>query len=245
MKSKDRAKQHLPNKPYKWGWKVWSCCNSDSADKPYLLSFIPYLGKKHTKVSRNGLFFDVVQELTKPMRGSCVRLYTDSAYTSLKTFLYLKKHNIFSTGTCCQNTMDLHQSVKNAPKCMPHGSHRIFQDQNDKFLTCLWFDTKPVRFISTEADPTIVCAALRRVRAQYECISQLSVTSKYSMRYKSINFFDSAANKYSIWKRCYRPWHYLFGFCLQAAKINAYILYISTRNYPDQKTFVNLISEFC
>ena len=52
---------------------------------------------------------------------------------------------------------------------MPRGSQRIFQDQNDRFLTCcLWFDTKPVRFISTEADPTVTCGALRRVGGQYE-----------------------------------------------------------------------------
>ena len=238
MKSKDRAKQYLPNKPDKWGWKVWCLCNSDSADKPYLLSFIPYLGKKHTKVSQNGLFFDVVQELTKPMRGSCVRLYTDSAYSSLKTFLYLKKHNIFSTGTCQQNIIGLHPSVKNALKRMPQGTHRIFQDENDKFLTCcLWFDTKPVHFISTEADPTIVCAALRWIGAQYKHISQPSVASKYAERYKSIDFFDSAANKYSIWRHSYRPWHYLFGFCLQSAIINAYILYISTSNLLRPKKF--------
>ena len=172
------------------------------------------------------------------MRGSCVRLYTDSAYSSLKTFLYLKKHNIFSTGTCQQNIIGLHPSVKNAPKRMPQGTHQIFQDENDKFLTCcLWFDTKPVRFISTEADPTIVCAALRQIGAQYKHISQPSIASKYAERYKSIDFFDSMANKYSIWRCSYRPWHYLFGFCLQSAIINAYILYISTSNLPRPKKF--------
>ena len=101
-------------------------------------------GRKHTTVSKNGLFFDVVQELTKPMHGSNVRLYTDSAYSSIKTFLYLKKHSIFASGTCRQNILGLHPSVKNAPKWMPWGSQRIFQDENDRFLTCcLWFDTKP------------------------------------------------------------------------------------------------------
>ena len=143
MKSKDSVKQFLLNKPNKWGWKIWSCCDSDSPNRPYLLSFIPYLGKKHTTVSKNGLFFDVVQELTRPMHGSNVRLYTDSAYSSIKTFLYLKKHSIFASGTCRQNILGLHPSVKNAPKRMPRGSQRIFQDQNDRFLTCcLWFDTK-------------------------------------------------------------------------------------------------------
>ena len=238
MKSKDGAKQFLLQKPSKWGWKIWSCCDSDSPEWPYLLSFIPYLGKKHTKVSKNGLFFNVMQELTKPMRGSNVRLYTDSAYTSIKTFLYLKKHSIFASGTCRQNTMGLHPSVKNAPKRMPCGSQRIFQDENDRFLTCcLWFDTKPVRFISTEADPTVICSALCRIGAQYEHISQPSVSSKYAMRYKSIDQFDYSANKYSILRRSYWPWHYLFLFCFQAAIINAYILYMETNKLPRTKNF--------
>ena len=124
------------------------------------------------------------------MRGSCVRLYTDSAYTSLKTFLYLKKHSIFSTGTCKKNTMGLHPSVRNAPTKLPRGSHRIFQDENDRFLTCcLWFDTKPVRFISTEADPTVIAFALHRIGLKYECVNQPSVTSNYANQYKSIRLF--------------------------------------------------------
>ena len=238
MKCRDGAKQYMPGKPHKWGWKVWSCCDSDSPDKPYLLSFIPYLGKKHTTVSKNGLFFDVVQELTKPMRGSCVRLYTDSAYTSLKTFLYLKKHSIFCSGTCKKNTMGLHPSVRNAPTKMPRRSHRIFQDENEKFLTCcLWFDTKPVRFISTEADPTVIAFALHWVGSQYVRVNQPSVALNYAQFYKSIDYFDSAANRYSILRHSYRPWHYLFGFCLQAAIINAYILYVLTSKLPRPRTF--------
>ena len=238
MKSKDSVKQYLPNKPSKWGWKIWSCCDSDSPNRPYLLSFIPYLGKKHTKVSKNGLFFDVVQELTKPMCGSNVRLYTDSAYSSIKTFLYLKKHSIFASGTCWQNIVGLHPSVKNAPRRMPRGSQRIFQDENDRFLTCcLWFDTKPVRFISTEADPTVNCGALRRVGGQYERVSQPSVASKYAERYKSIDLFDFSAQKYSIMWQSYRPWRYLFSFCFQAAIINAYILYMETSKLPRSKNF--------
>ena len=34
MKSKDSVKEFLPNKPNKWGWKIWSCCDFDSPDQP-------------------------------------------------------------------------------------------------------------------------------------------------------------------------------------------------------------------
>ena len=116
------------------------------------------------------------------MRGSNVRLYTDSAYSSIRTFSYLKKHSIYSTGTVRMNSVGLHPSVKTPPKKMARGSHKIFQDENDRNISCcLWMDTKPVWFISTESDPTKFCSALRRVGGRYERISQPAIASNYSL----------------------------------------------------------------
>ena len=36
-----------------------------------------------TKTSRNGLYFDVVNSLTKPLHGTHARIYLDNAYTSI------------------------------------------------------------------------------------------------------------------------------------------------------------------
>ena len=83
MKNCDHCRMYCPAKPSKWGWKVWSLCDGQDIDKPYLLSFSPYLGKKYTKVSKYVLYFDVVKQMTKPIRGSNVKLYTDSAYSSV------------------------------------------------------------------------------------------------------------------------------------------------------------------
>ena len=60
MCSHDSSRQFCPQKPCKWGWKVFSLCDSKYIEKPYLLSFSPYLGKKHTPTSKYGLYFDVV-----------------------------------------------------------------------------------------------------------------------------------------------------------------------------------------
>ena len=116
MRSRDSVKQYNPSKPNRYGWKVWSCCDSESPQKPYLISFIPYLGKKFTKVSKYGLFFDVVTKLTEPMRGSNVRLYTDSAYSHLRTFTYLMKHSIYASGTVRSNSLGLHPFVRAPPQ---------------------------------------------------------------------------------------------------------------------------------
>ena len=89
--SHDSSGQFFHKKPCKWGWKVFSLCDGEYIEKPYLLSFSPYLGKKYTPTSKYGLYFDVVEKMTKFMRGSNVKLYTDLAYSSLRKLLYLRK----------------------------------------------------------------------------------------------------------------------------------------------------------
>ena len=146
MASRDSVRQFCPQKPgARFAWKVWSRCDSESPQKPYLLQFIPYLGKKHTKVSKHGLYFDVVNALTKSLRGTNVRLYTDNAYSSLKLFKFLRKYSVFCIGMAHGNSIGLHPYVKNPPKKAPRGFHKIFQDENDRNVTCaVWFDTKAV-----------------------------------------------------------------------------------------------------
>ena len=100
--------------------------------------------------------------------------------------------------------------MKNPPKKAPRGSHKILQDENDQNVTCaVWFDTKPVRFISVETDPRIVCSALRRIQGHYERINQPFIASRYNTHLKSIDKFDFLARKYDIVHRSYCSWRYL------------------------------------
>ena len=83
----------------------------------------------------------------------------------------------------------------------------------------------------------MVGAALRWVGGRYKIIAWPFVTSQYGNFYKSIDIFDFLSTKYSISRRTYRPWQYLWSFCVQAAIVNAYILYISTNSTPRSKSF--------
>ena len=121
---------------------------------------------------------------------------------------------------------------------MVRGAHKTFQDKNNLNLTCtVWKDTKAVHFISTETDPTVVTFALRRVSSSYIQIHQPLVASKYADNYKSVDYFDYATTKYQLARRSYRSWIYLHAWCLQAAIVNAYILYMSTNSEPKPKKF--------
>ena len=107
-KSRDGMKMFNLSKP----------CVSINPEQPYLFQFEPYLGKKLMKISPHGLYFDVVSRLTHSVRGSNARIFTDSAYSSCKLFLFLYKHKIFATGTICHNSKGLHPYVKSPPKTM-------------------------------------------------------------------------------------------------------------------------------
>ena len=51
MKNQDNCKQYNPSKPAKWGWKVWSLCDGNDIEKPYLLSFSHTLGRNTLKLA--------------------------------------------------------------------------------------------------------------------------------------------------------------------------------------------------
>ena len=145
---------------------------------------------------------------------------------------------MFPTGTAHCNTLGLHPYVKNPPKKVPRGTHRIFQDENNPNLTCaVWFDTKPVQFISTETDPCIVCSTLRRVSGQYEHVNQPLIVNWYNLHFKSVNAFDFLSTKYQSARWSYHSWCYLFNFCLQAAVVNAYIIYMAHNKSAHSKTY--------
>ena len=118
-------------------------------------------------------------------------LFCDNLYSSIFLFRILKEnYQVYSTGTICSNHLGLPAGVKNPGK-MVRGEHKIWQDENDKYLTaCIWQDTKQVHYISTAYSPTIVGVALRRVSSRYERVSQLLCSKQYNAFYQSVDRFD-------------------------------------------------------
>ena len=101
----------------------------------------------------------------------------------------------------------------------------------------MWFDTKPVWFISTETDPRTVCSTLRRVSGRYERVNQPLIANRYNLHFKSVYAFDFLLTKYQFACRSYHSWRYRFNFCLQAAVVNAYIIYMAHNKSACNKTY--------
>ena len=229
-----------PDKPARRGLKIWCRCDAKNSRSCYLFKFEPYMGKKHTQVSKNGLYHDVVYRLCSDLKGSNVKLFFDSLYCSLAVLQDLQKDHIYGTGTLRKNRLGLHPTVKNPPK-MIRGEHKIYQDKKNPNLTCcVWQDTKHVRYASVACDPSVVGVAVRRVSRNYVRVNQPLVAQRYNQHYKAIDLLDQHIAAYPISRRTNRSWKHIFWFCFQTSVLNAYIIYRETHPGPMPKTYSHI-----
>ena len=156
---------YQPQKPVQCGIQVFVRSNIPSG---YVQQFQIYVGSKMTKISRNGLYFDVVNSLTKPLHGTHARIYFDNAYTSIPILHHLQNHQILACGTLRSNQKYLPAEIKKKLEKLVRGQHKTFQDTNNVFVTTtVWQDTKPVRFASNFHKPHVTSTAVQRISHRY------------------------------------------------------------------------------
>ena len=232
--------QYCPDKPAWRGLKIWCRCDSKNSTSCYLYRFEPYMGKKHTQVSKNGLYHDVVYRLCSDLKGSNVKLFFDNLYNSLSLIQSLQRDGIWASGMIRSNHIGLHPNVKKPPK-LARGEHKIYQDKKNPNLTCcVWADMKNVRYASVACDPTVVSVTIRRISRNYVCVNQPLVAQRYNQHYKSIDLLDQYLSSYPISCRTYRSWKHIWWFCFQAAVVNSYILYKETHSGPLPKSYAHI-----
>ena len=232
--------QYCPDKPACRGLKIWCRCDSRNSKSCYLFRFEPYMGKKHTPVSKHGLYHDVVYRLCSDIKGSNVKLYFDNLYNSLVLLQNLQKDHIWAMGMIRSNRIGLHPNVKKPPK-MARGEHKMYQDKNNLNLTCcVWQDTKSCRYASVACDPSVVGVAVRHISGNYVRVNQPLVAQRYNAHYHSIDLLDQYLAPYPISRRTYHSWKHIFWFCFQACMVNSYILYRETHPGPLPKSYSHI-----
>lgn len=210
--------------------KVWSRCNQSG----YLHRFQIYLGKEACP-SKNGIYFDIVDTLTRDLRGNNHQVYMDNLYSSVKLFLHLKRHHIEACGTIRANRKHIPNQIRKPTGKMDRGQHVTFQDLNNPFLTITaWKDTgkNPVKFLSTFSKPNVTTRCLRRIGARYEELPQPICASQYNKNYGFVDKFDLFRSSYKVGSNGKKAWKYIFNFCLDASLVNSYLLYVETSQRP-------------
>jgi hypothetical protein len=112
------ARQYMPNKPEKWGVKVW--CLADSKSK-FVYDFEIYCGKNAdgperqapTRVGEGNMARNVVLGLMEGLKGNSHVLVTDNYFSSIGLFIELANRRIYATGTMRSNCVGLPSDLKN------------------------------------------------------------------------------------------------------------------------------------
>ena len=218
--------QYMPDKPKKRGVKVFIRCESKSG---YMHQFDVYLGAKNADQpkSRHGIYFDLVNSLTKTLRGKNHKVYFDNLYTSIPLLQYLQKHSIYCCGTLRWNRLYQPEEVKRAKvKDKVRGWCTTYQDENNANLTVTaWLDTKLVRFASTISKPDLGVQCMRRQGAMYLHVSQPHVAKQYNDHMGGVDKCDQMRQKYRVGRFAKKNWKYIMWWFISQMIVNAWILY--------------------
>ena len=202
-----------PDKPDKYGMKVFELCDSNTA---YCCKLQFYTGKR--KASPRGATFDVVEGLIAPYLDCGRTLYVDNYYTSPILFTYLKEHGTLACGTMRANRQ------RGPPKEMQPKLKK-----GDKTITALtdgtlnylhFMDRKEVRILTTaHAGDTMVTGKTNPVTK--EPIVKLSAVNYYNKAMGAVDRSDQMVTCNAFKRRTLKWWKKAFFHLYMLSILNA------------------------
>lgn len=158
-------KCYNPQKPTKWGLRVYCLCDSETS---YVYCFVVYYGSSTT----NGLIrpdqpftsrivLHLIDMLLTTSKGSGYQLYTDRFYTSPDLALELHKLKIHITGTVKVNRKNLPPNFKKLK--LKKYQVKAYQKRS-KLMALAFFDKRIVSMVSTchKPDTELVKRTLKK-----------------------------------------------------------------------------------
>lgn len=227
FKGRSSLKQYMPLKPTKRGYKAWVRADSKTG---YVFQFQIYTGKEEggTEV---GLGARVVKNLSESLKNMNAHLTFDNFFTSSTLLEDLQKQGIYATGTVRSNRKDLPVLARRKIN-MNRGEMKWRIKENTSYV--LWMDTKLVNVLSTAFSPIQVRDINRKLKdgstSKVQCPEPII---QYTRRMGGVDRFDQKRGYYSVSRKSRRWWLRIFYFMLDAAVVNAHILYTSV--HPEDK----------
>ena len=156
-------KQYIPNKPKKWGVKLWVVCDARTG---FCLDWIPYTGHEVAPSrSTDSETERIVKRLVEPFFNSDRAVYMDNYYSSVPLFRQLKCEGLGACGIIRQNRRGLPEEIyRSGSLRLARGDKSAFYAQGDDLLAVSWHDTKRVHMITTiDSNQTVE----KRIRSRH------------------------------------------------------------------------------
>ena len=231
-------KQYLPNKPHKWGFKLYVLCDLSG----FAHKFEIYSGQENTGRLDGepdiGATGNVVIRLVRGVPRLLNHIvYFDNFYTSLPLVHYLAKNGIHSVGTVQQNRIPkskLPEKKEFMKKSVARGSYEERVSSYDGIdMACVaWKDNKVVTLLSTYVGSLPISTVTRYDKTKKEKvpISCPHIVQEYNKHMGGVDLMDSFLGRYHITIRSKKWYLRVFFHLLDLTVINAWIIYKKNAN---------------
>ena len=242
FKGRSTLKQYNPNKPDKWGYKAFVLSEANTG---YALQMALYTGKTSDtdpKAVPGSVTLGVVQQLVSPHFGQGHILFTDSYYSSPAVADLLFANQTGFCGTCNANRTGMPHDIRPSNMPMKKGDDPAFR-RKVLMLACTWQDIKRVTLLSTVDNNTSSSVAIhsRASSSGTRNILKPTVTSHYNAFMGGVDTLDQRCKTYLFPHRSRKWYKRIFNHLVQAAIVNAHIIYTRTtanQNRFDLKVFI-------
>lgn len=197
----------MPNKPHKWGFKLYLLCSLLG----YAHKFEIYTGSNGQNIPDHnepdlGEAGNTVVRLARIVPRRVGHIITfDNFYTSLPLVTYLAKEGIFSLGTVRINRLR-NCKLPDKKALMKRNIPRGFYEENVANVdgvdvsAVVWKDNKPVNLLSTYvgAEPATTVTRFDKTKKERVPISCPKVVREYNAHMGGVDLLDSFIGRYHI-----------------------------------------------
>jgi len=232
-KARSSVKVYMPNKPHKWGYKLFVLSGASG----FAYNFELFTGQENNSELRNinepdlGSSANVVVRLARiiPKRQN-YKLFFDNYYTTLPLLVYLKKENILSLGTVRRNRLkNVMLPDDSIMLKKPRGTydHCVTNIRNTDIVAITWKDTKNVNLLSTFAaiEPVTKVSRYDRKlnkRVEVDCPHIIKV---YNTHMGGVDLLDGLLGRHKILMRSRKWYMRLFHHLLDVTIVNSWLLH--------------------
>lgn len=231
-----------PQKPTKWGIKVYTLADSNTG---YICQILPYYGSLTTQtlirpdlpVSTRIPLHLCTMLLKKIPEARGYHLFTDRYYTSLVLADELHKLNCHLTGTIMNNRKGLPPEIKK-PKFNKNVSIKSYRRKNNLIIT--WKDKRIVTLFTNRYNPSMKNVKRIIRNGVSTMIKKPNAILNYSKYMGGVDKADQFASTYCFMRKSIKWWKKLFFWGMEISIINSFILYKEVKKKNNEESLSHL-----
>ena len=230
-----------PNKPTKWGIRIYVLADSETR---YVYNILPYYGsitsdnliKPQLPVSTRIPLHLYNKLLSNVPDAQGYHMYTDRYYTSIVLAEELLRMKCHLTGTIKIDRKGIPDPIKK-PK---FGENKSIAYKKGRTMILSWKDKRVVTLLST-SDSAGFITKTRFVRGgEQQNVEKPKIVVSYTASMGGVDRADQYASSYCFLRKSLKWWRKMFFWGMEMSAINAYILYKCVKKSKNEKPLSHL-----